>query len=294
VFLPLSTNVEMRRPPIANGAIIFGCVVVFLATRHASVDEVKPFILDGWNPLGLFGNIWLHADLIHLGGNMLFLWVFGNAVCSRVRNLWYLAAYVALGLAADASHLLLDGRPALGASGAINGVVGLFIVLFPLSRLNVSLMLGIVPVKRFTLPSLLVVGLWFLFDLYGLMEAQGNIGYTAHVGGFIAGVILGGILLDRNWVTLYAGEESIWDVLGLTKRVRPAADAAADVPPLHPETPGGGPAPSHFTPWRQAAGAAHFRCPCGASLAREPGQTETLLRCPRCGKRVRVPPPSPA
>jgi hypothetical protein len=89
--------------------------------------QVRPFILNGWTLKGFFGHIWLHGGILHLLGNMLFLWIFGNAVCAKIGNFKYLPIYIGLGLVAGFSQLVFSGQGSLGASGAINGIVGMYL-----------------------------------------------------------------------------------------------------------------------------------------------------------------------
>lgn len=102
MFIPYRVDVPMHRWPISNFVIIALAVVAFIYQSSLSDDELWPLILNGWRPLGLFAHMWLHGDWLHLIGNMLFLWVFGNAVCAKVGNLVYPVLYVAFGLAAAA------------------------------------------------------------------------------------------------------------------------------------------------------------------------------------------------
>lgn len=101
------------------------------AEKPSLVDKFEPFFLDGWELKGIFGHMWLHAGFFHIAGNLLFLWVFGNAVCSKVGNFTYLLFYLCVGVFAAAAHLVFSGGTAIGASGAINGIVGMFLIFFP-------------------------------------------------------------------------------------------------------------------------------------------------------------------
>ncbi|MDI9431927.1 MAG: rhomboid family intramembrane serine protease [Planctomycetota bacterium] len=139
MIVPWCVDVPQERWPVVNWLIVVAAIVVFVlqsaeftqaasepmpATDSSTVPGITgALMLNGWNFTGLFGHIWIHGDLMHLLGNMWFLWIFGNAVCAKVGNLRYLVLYVLLGTTAGVTHLLFDSRPALGASGAINGVV---------------------------------------------------------------------------------------------------------------------------------------------------------------------------
>ena len=104
--------------------------------QYYVLGEIRPYILDGFALKGLFGYMWLHGGILHLLGNMLFLWIFGNAVCAKIGNLRYIPAYLGLGIVAGISHLIFTGGSSLGASGAINGIVGMFLVFFPQNEIT--------------------------------------------------------------------------------------------------------------------------------------------------------------
>src|SRR3989442_1456590 len=135
IFVPYRTEVAITRWPVANIAIISACVLCFvlLATDLLPHSLLTAMILNGWNPIGILGYQFLHAGIGHLFFNMLFLWVFGNAVCETMGSWRYLATFVLAGIVAGIIHNIFDGAPAVGASGAINGIVGLYLVLYPIN-----------------------------------------------------------------------------------------------------------------------------------------------------------------
>ncbi|ATQ55528.1 rhomboid family intramembrane serine protease [Paracoccus yeei] len=142
---------------------------------------------------GLFTHMFLHAGLLHLGGNMLFLWVFGDNLEDQMGPLGFLAFYLACGLAAAAGQIAADpdsGIPMVGASGAIAGVMGGYLLLFPRARIDVIAII-IVFIKRFTLPAWVVLMLWFGIQLFsGYAMLDDGVAYVAHIGGFLAGGVL--------------------------------------------------------------------------------------------------------
>ena len=139
----------------------------------------------------LFTSQFLHGSWLHLLGNMLFLWVFGNNIEDRLGRVRFLPFYLACGAVAGFAQALMDqggDTPVIGASGAIAGVLGAYIVLFPHAR--VWTLITFIPLK---IPAWMVLGLWFLFQfLYagGQSEGGGGVAYVAHVGGFVAGALL--------------------------------------------------------------------------------------------------------
>ena len=144
--------------------------------------------------LTLFTSMFMHGGLMHLGSNMLYLWIFGDNVEDNFGHVKFLIFYLLCGLAATGAQLAfsLDSNiPNLGASGAIAGVLGAYILLFPKTRVHVLSGRGIIPV-----PALIVIGFWFVLQLFsgiGSLYATsdtGGIAYMAHIGGFVAGLAL--------------------------------------------------------------------------------------------------------
>jgi len=131
--------------------------------------------------------MFLHADFLHLLGNGVFLWVFGNAVCARIGDLRYALAFLVLGIVAAATHLVFDGAPAVGASGAINGIVGMFLVMYPTEYLSAFFWFGIAP-RTIDLKAYWAILLWFVLDLLGALSGLGGVAYMAHIGGLVGGV----------------------------------------------------------------------------------------------------------
>ena len=145
----------------------------------------------------LFTSMFLHGGLAHLFGNMLYLWIFGDNVEDALGHFRYLIFYLLCGLLAGLSHVFstfILGQnlliPSLGASGAISGVLGGYILLFPRRGVHVWILFFIV-----TIPAFLVVGLWFMFQVLNSLgtmggEEAGSVAYAAHIGGFIFGLLL--------------------------------------------------------------------------------------------------------
>jgi membrane associated rhomboid family serine protease len=151
--------------------------------------------------LTLFTSMFMHGSLVHLGGNMLFLWIFGDNIEDRLGHVRYLIFYLVCGLIASLAHVFTTYAlatnessllvPSLGASGAISGVLGGYILIHPSRRVTVFLFRFLTQV-----PAWVAIGLWFAFQLIsglGMLgggSQQGGVAYAAHIGGFIAGVVL--------------------------------------------------------------------------------------------------------
>ena len=145
--------------------------------------------------LTLFSSIFMHGGWLHLGGNMLFLWIFGDNVEHRIGHVLYLVFYLAVGVVASMAQILTNTGsiiPTLGASGAISGVLGAYLVMFPTNRVTVFLFRFLMPV-----PAIVAIGIWAVFQfISGLGVAAatsetGGVAYMAHIGGFVAGVVAG-------------------------------------------------------------------------------------------------------
>jgi membrane associated rhomboid family serine protease len=144
--------------------------------------------------LTLLTSMFMHGGWLHLAGNMLFLWVFGDNVEHRVGHGLFLVFYLVVGIVATVAQILSDVEsviPTLGASGAISGVLGAYFVMFPTNRVMVFLFRGVFPV-----PAIVAIGMWAALQVVagvfgaGAGEA-GGVAYLAHIGGFVAGAALG-------------------------------------------------------------------------------------------------------
>src|SRR5919112_134155 len=149
-------------------------------------------------------SMFLHGGWFHLIGNMWFLWVFGNNVEDSMGHFRYLFFYIVCGLAAAAAQTLVNPAsaiPMVGASGAISGVMGAYVVLYPKVRVHMLVILGIF-ITRIVVPAYLMLGYWFLLQLVGggLSREEGGVAFWAHAGGFIAGAVLIALFRDPGLV----------------------------------------------------------------------------------------------
>lgn len=149
-------------------------------------------------------SMFMHGGWFHLIGNMWFLWVFGNNVEDSMGRVRYLAFYVFCGLAAAAAQTLVNpssALPMVGASGAISGVMGAYVVLYPRIRVHMLVVLGIF-ITRIVVPAYLMLGYWFLLQLIGggLAQGEGGVAFWAHAGGFVAGALLIHVFRDPDLV----------------------------------------------------------------------------------------------
>lgn len=144
--------------------------------------------------LTLFSSMFMHGGFGHIAGNMLYLWIFGNNVENRFGHAWFLFFYLAAGLVGSIAQIAMSPNsviPNLGASGAISGVMGAYLVLFPHNRINAVFLYHVV-----TVPALVVLGMWIAMQLVSgvgsiatTAGSMGGVAYLAHIGGFVAGIL---------------------------------------------------------------------------------------------------------
>jgi membrane associated rhomboid family serine protease len=169
--------------------------------------------------LTLITAMFMHGGIAHIAGNMLFLGIFGDNIENAMGHKRYLLFYLLCGILASLAHVVSSAYlnrstlvPSLGASGAISGVLGGYILLFPGRTVHVWFLFGII-----SLPAFLVVGLWFVFQLVNGMgmlggdEAAGGVAYAAHIGGFIAGLLLVKLFIKREVVVVPKKRRSFWE-----------------------------------------------------------------------------------
>jgi membrane associated rhomboid family serine protease len=214
--IPLYDDNPTMRPPVVTVLLIVACAIVFLWQQSlgARGDMEIGYSL-GMVPAVLFGgaelppalrlvppaatvitSMFLHGGWMHIIGNMLFLWIFGNNVEDALGHFRFLAFYLACGIVAALAQGLTDPAseiPMIGASGAIAGVLGAYIVLHPHANVRVFVWI-VIFVRLVNVPAWILLGLWFATQLFsGLatpMDAEGGVAFWAHVGGFVAGILL--------------------------------------------------------------------------------------------------------
>ncbi len=228
VIVKLMIPIRDRNPthswPIVTVLLIIGNIYVFvkhnmsmnqhqLATMFSTYGAVPKQILSPENIdhlkvgiVSLFTSMFLHGGILHVGGNMLYLWIFGDNVEDRLGHLRFFFFYIFCGLGAAMTHIILMGQstiPMVGASGAISGVLGAYLIAFPRVRV-----LTIIPIfifiKLAELPAIVVLGFWFVIQFLngyyslqhmGAVNAAG-VAWFSHVGGFLLGVL--GILMLKK------------------------------------------------------------------------------------------------
>jgi membrane associated rhomboid family serine protease len=215
-MIPISDENPARLTPFVTWGLIAACVAVFFwQILGFSEDQERALILTlAFVPQNLFNNavtyrlagipwpwltlltsMFLHGGFLHLGGNMLYLWIFGNNVEDAMGHMRYFLFYLGCGVVAALTQGIMtpdSDVPMLGASGAISGVLASYVLIYPKARVNVIIPLGILlyPAK---ISAFYVVGFWFLLQLLNIaMTAPGAPGtaWGAHIGGFVVGLLL--------------------------------------------------------------------------------------------------------
>ncbi len=211
-MFPLRDHNPSERVPYVTFALIAVNVAVFVATWPllSQPHALRLFYADwalvpAWaaeNPVSFLSSMFLHGSVMHLGGNMLFLWIFGDNMEDEMGHTGFLAFYLASGLGAAVLQIAADPAslaPMVGASGAIAGVMGGYLLMFPKARVDILIIL-IVFFRILPIPAWIMLALWFGMQLIGGVGAgtAGGIAYWAHVGGFVAGLLLALPLWQRR------------------------------------------------------------------------------------------------
>jgi len=221
-MIPLHDDNPTRTTPVLTIGIIAACILMFLWQSSLGEQagmiavhalglipavllrkvELHPDIAVIAPPLTLVTSMFLHGGFMHLAGNMLYLWIFGNNIEDTLGHGRFALFYLLCGLAAAGGQILRDPGseiPMIGASGAISGVLGAYLVLFPRARVLVAIPLGFY-LHMVRLPAAGVLGLWFVLQVVSSMLAGDGPGvaWYAHIGGFIAGLLLVLVLRRRG------------------------------------------------------------------------------------------------
>ena len=209
MFLPVKDENPPRITPFVTWILLLVNIVIFFwiysqgeAFYDKTVEEyamVPIDILEGKNLHTMFTSMFLHADILHLFGNMLFLYIFGDNVEDAFGHGRYLLFYFLCGIAASLTHIVSITNPSdlaiptLGASGAISGILGAYLILYPKARVITLVFFGWI---FFTaIPAIIFLGFWFILQwLFAVYDIGGGVAYWAHIGGFLAGMLMAPLL----------------------------------------------------------------------------------------------------
>ncbi len=230
-MIPLRDHLPGRTTPIVVFILIALNVLVFFYESNLTQGRLEAFVESygmipyeitrgkdippaGPEPLyaTLISSMFMHGSWLHLGGNMLYLWIFGNNVEDVFGKIGFLIFYLGVGLAGHLGQIFLDPAsqvPLIGASGAIAGVMGAYLAFFPRARVD-TILLVFYFVRIVALPAIYVLGFWiviqFIQAFYEMGGAGGGVAWWAHIGGFAAGFLIG--LLFRRRATAQRGYDA--------------------------------------------------------------------------------------
>jgi membrane associated rhomboid family serine protease len=216
-MIPIRDQIPTRIVPVINYLLIAANVVVFIFQWLAGPYEqslVYEFALIPYSFVSnlsfgditdIFTSMFMHAGLAHVGGNMLYLWIFGDNVEDSMGHGRYLLFYLVGGVVASFTHILTNPGsqvPTVGASGAIAAVLGAYLVLYPQSKVLTIIPLGFF-IRMTMIPASIVLGLWFVLQFFsGVLSLGGpdvgGVAFWAHIGGFVAGVVMAKLFAKRR------------------------------------------------------------------------------------------------
>jgi len=216
-MIPIRDQIPTRSVPVINYLLIAANVVVFIFQWLAGPYEealvyefaLIPFSFVSSLSIGditdIFTSMFMHAGLAHIGGNMLYLWIFGDNVEDSMGHGKYILFYLVGGVVASFTHILTNPGsqiPTVGASGAIAAVLGAYLVLYPQSKVMTIIPLGFF-IRMTSLPAGIVLGLWFVLQFFsGVLSLGGpdvgGVAFWAHIGGFVAGIVMAKLFANRR------------------------------------------------------------------------------------------------
>ena len=219
-MIPIYDDNPALGRPILTIAIIVGCILVwFLQISLGPGGEREAIISFGLVPSAFLGNtfqngpisplftvftsMFMHGGLMHLGGNMLYLWIFGDNIEGALGHTRFLFFYLICGIAAELAQVFVDPTsniPMIGASGAVSGVLGAYLIFYPRARVRTLVFLGIF-ITFLRLPAVFLLGVWIIGQIISAMlssPGSPGVAWFAHLGGFGCGLILGPLMKKRD------------------------------------------------------------------------------------------------
>jgi membrane associated rhomboid family serine protease len=250
--LPLKVDVPTWRRPFVKYALIAACLCMFLIApppedpvanpdsrfmKLAGIEIVRQDDEDTFLPtytsrlttkdfplpILSLNSAFLHVGWLHLIGNMFFLWVFGTAVNYKFGQLGFIAVYLAAAVGCGMTHYLADGSPAVGASGAINGVMAAFLVFFPRNDVTAFYFVFIPPLvlagpRVGRIASAWLILFWIAWDVIWLVSGlEFSVAFWGHIGGFLTGLAIALLCAATGWIKPTRDEQTLLQVLGVRK-----------------------------------------------------------------------------
>jgi len=297
VFIPYSDDNETERAAVVNYLLIAVNVFIYSTVNFQpdAWEAIKPYALypDNVTMFGLFGCMFFHASFLHLLGNMLLLHIYGDNIEDKFGHFGYLLFYVGAGVVAGLFHVATGTKPCIGASGAVAGVMGAYVVIYPLAKIR-FLFVFIPLFKKVEIYSWVVLTFWFagqLLDHFG--ETEAGVAFAAHIGGFIFGSIVSGLLVLADKIEPEKSREAKRLSHRPARYEPPQEKVEIDLEERFiEEKKNGVPCPScvkamPFTEYRGVQLENCFEC---GGLWLDRGETETLLRDPHLPYSLLNPP----
>ncbi len=209
-MIPLRDDIPSKRFPFITILLILINVAVFIYQLHMTPQSQQEFVKNaGAIPANIFPgsggtasqtlpvkitlltSLFLHGGLLHITGNMLFLWIFGDNVEDKLGHIRFAVFYLVCGITAALTHVWHNpesGIPLIGASGAISGVLGAYLLFFPRARIQTLVFIGIF-ITTLRIPALVFIAVWAILQFVNISRGEPHIAWLAHIGGFITGVL---------------------------------------------------------------------------------------------------------
>ena len=210
-MIPIGDENPSRIFPVVNWAIIITCIGVFIWQTSSGVDFFRETIdvygltpseiLRGEALYSFVTSIFLHGGIVHIIGNMLFLWIFGDNIEDKLGHIRYLIFYLASGVLASVIWVIASRgstQPVVGASGAISAVMAAYLIMYPSAKVRTLITLGLIvwPIK---VPAYIMIGLWIALQVVmNFLNPSTGVAYLAHVGGFLVGFALAFVIPARE------------------------------------------------------------------------------------------------
>lgn len=203
-MIPLKDENPTKNFPLITIIFIVSNTLIFLYQISQPMKTLTIFSSFGLIPLKLiespisnyptiYSSMFLHSGIGHLAGNMLYLWIFGNNIEDFLGRVRFVIFYLICGTLASMGHILTDLQsniPMVGASGAISGILGAYLVLFPFARVKTLVFLGFL-ITIIRVPAIILLLIWILIQIFsGVIAGDGSVAWFAHIGGFISGMLL--------------------------------------------------------------------------------------------------------
>ena len=203
-MIPLKDENPTKNFPLITIMLIVSNTLIFLYQISQPMEIIRTFSTFGLIPVHLiespistyptiYSSMFLHSGIGHLVGNMLYLWIFGNNIEDFLGRVRFVIFYLICGTLASIGHILTDLQsdiPMVGASGAISGILGAYLILFPFARVKTLVFLGFL-ITIIRVPAIILLLIWILIQVFsGVIAGDGSVAWFAHIGGFISGMLL--------------------------------------------------------------------------------------------------------